>query len=425
MAEKNKYIYKKLVLIILLNTAIASSGFAQLYPTENINDSKYCLSLNAELEFNSNKVNNSFAYDFYSGRYLDNSKKTTALNRLNATYNLLGYQFHADLYLGIPGKKSNISYYAGFETHSLMELRFNRDFFQLFFFGNKDYTNKFLILRNLSLNYLNFQQIKGGINKTWEKKNARHTLTAGIGFNNGQSLMQYNLPYGTIYTQQDAEFINIQMQLDMKRSDTANSKFGTENGWGLCGDVAYTYRDDKNVFQCQLEDIGFIRWKKYSQCYKKDTVVYFDGIDIHNLVDISGETISGKGADSIVNAFAYSKTCAGFTEMIPLRFYVYYKRYFFNHWLSLAGSFNHYFFTLYRPQIRIIPALNIPLKNAVISIAPSFETGGYGQYNCGLGISAAISDKFFIELQTAYLNAYLNPKKSAGVGGFISIVKTL
>ncbi|HNW69574.1 MAG TPA: DUF5723 family protein [Bacteroidales bacterium] len=421
--------YNHFWLLVFIMSVLSQQSFSQLFYSGNIDENRYYLSLNSELGFNSNKLNNKFAGSFYKGEFLDHSMKTDALNGLNTTYNVLGFLFNTDLYVNIPGKKNNpprrINYYAGLENHNMMELRFNRNFFQLFFFGNKDFTNQFLILKNLSLNYLNFQQIKVGINKAWQKNNSRHVLTAGIGFNNGQSLQQYELPYGTIYTQKDAEFINLQMELGMKRSDTLNSKFGAENGWGFSADLGYTYQDESNLFQCQLEDIGFIRWKKNSQHYDKDTIVYFDGIEINNLIDISGETISGSSADTILNAFAYAKKNAAFTETIPMKFYLSYKRYFFKRWLSLSVSFNHYFFSLYRPQIRFVPAVNIPVKNSVISISPSIEAGGYGRYNYGLGLSAAINKKFYVEIQTAYLNSYIFPKKSAGLGGFISIIKTL
>jgi hypothetical protein len=425
MRFKFIYTYNKFLFLVFFLCVPALKSFSQLYHSENIDINKYYLSLNSELGFNSNKLTNKFAGSFYKGQYLDNSMKTDALNGLNTTYNVLGFFFNTDLYVNIPGKKNNINFYAGFENHNLMELRINRNFFHLFFFGNKDFTNQFLVLKNLSLNYLNFQQIKAGINKTWQNDKRKHVLTAGIGFNNGQSLQQYELPYGTIYTQKDAEFINVQMELGMKRSDTLNSKFGAENGWGFSADLGYTYQDESNLFQCQLEDIGFIRWKKNSQRYDKDTIVYFDGIEINNLIDINGETISGSSADTILNAFAYAKKNAAFSEMIPMKMYFSYKRYFCKRWLSLSFYFNHYFFSLYRPQVRFVPSVNIPVKNSVISISPSIEAGGYGRYNYGFGISASVNKKLYVELQTAYINSYLFPKKSAGLGGYISIIKTL
>lgn len=425
MKFKIKRTYHRFWLLVLFLSVLSQQGFSQLFYSENIDAHRYYLSLNSELGFNSNALTNEFAGSFYFGHFLDNDMKLKALDGLNNTDNVLGYFFNTDLYLNIPGKKNQINYYAGFENHNLMELRFNKNFFQLFFFGNKEFTNQFVVLQNISLKYLNFQQIKAGINKTWQNERATHVLTAGIGFNNGQSIQQYELPYGTLFTQADAEFINLEMELGMKRSDTVNTKFGAENGWGFSADIGYTYQDESNIFQCKLEDIGFIRWKKNSQCYDKDTVIFFDGMEVNNLIDINGETISGSSADTLLDAFAYSKKTSGFSVMLPLKLNLSLKNYFFRRWLSLSFSLNHYFFSNYKLQVRFVPSLNIPVKNSVISISPSIEAGGYGRYNYGLGISAAINKKFYIELQTAYLNSYLSPKKSAGLGGFISIIKTL
>lgn len=417
--------YKFYRLIAAWLCFVSISGYSQQYYCENIDNSKYYLSLNSILEFNADGPTNYFAASFYKGRFLDNTMKTEALNRLRPNNNMLAYLFNTDIYLNIPGKKNNINYYAGFENHNLMELSFNKNFFHLFFFGNKTFTGQSLSLDDLSYTTLNFQQLKAGISKTWQKNDASYILTAGVGFNNGQSLMKYEVPYGALFTQHNAEYLDLDMTIGMKRSDTTRAGFGAENGWGFSADVAYVFRDENNIITCQVEDLGFIRWKKNSQSYSKDTLVHFDGFEISNLFDIDGETIRGISADSLINEFAFSKTQAGFSDMIPMRIFISYKRYLFKRWLSLTCSFNSYVFSVYRPQLCLTGSLNIPVKNSVVSISPSFVTGGYGRFNCGLGVSAAVDKKFYIELQTSYINSYFFPKKSAGLGGYISIIKTL
>ncbi len=425
MSARFKIFLKICMVTVFLTTACVLPGYTQLFYNVNIDDTKYYLSLNSELGVNSNTLTNNFIGTFYKGGFLDHSLKSKALDRLNTYYNILGYSFNTDLYLNIPGKKNNINYYAGFENRNLLELRFNKDLFHLVFFGNADFTNEFLILKNLQLNILNFQQIKAGINKSWRKGESTHVLTAGLGYNNGQNILNYKLPYGSIYTQGEAEFINVQAEIAMKRSDTVNQKFGAENGWGFSADVAYTFSDENNVFHCRFEDLGFIRWKKYSQSYYKDTIIFFDGIELSNLTHISSETISVEGADSIVNAFAFSKKYAAFSQMIPMNLNLGYTRYLCKRRLSLSLNFSHYFFSQYRPRLRFVTSVHIPVKNSVISIFPSAETGGYGRFNFGLGLSAMVNKKFYIEIQTSYLNSYLLPQKSAGAGGVISIIKTL
>lgn len=423
ISKLNKTYSAHWVLITLLSI-YALPCFSQLYFSENIDASRYYLSLNSELGLTSDGLTNHFASAFYKGQFLDHSIKTATLEHLNTGDNLLAYFFNTDLYVNIPDKKHNINYYAGFEHHDLIEAGFSKNFFQLFFFGNKDFTGQNLALGDLTFSRMNFQQIKAGISKTWQKDDAKYTLIAGLGFNNGQSLMKYEIRHGSLFTQEDAEYINLDMNIGMKRSDTLNSKFGAENGWGFSADLAYVYQDENNILQCQLEDIGFIRWKKNSQSYEKDTAIYFDGFELTNLLDISGETIDGISADSLINTFAFSKTQSGFAEMIPLKINISYKRYLCQRWLSLSLSLNSYVFSVYRPQLRFVPSLNIPIKNSIISIAPFAEVGGYSKVNCGLGMSLMVNKKFYIELQTAYVNSYLRPKKSAGVGGFISIIKT-
>ncbi len=390
-----------------------------------IDFSKVYLDLSSEFYLNSNGLTNQFISDFYNGKFLNEPLKTKNLNRLNTQNNLFGYIFNTGLSVNIPAKRNGISYYAAYENHNFMELQFHKNFFNIVFFGNKDFADQYASLDKQSMKILNYQQIKAGIVKTWFKKNSVSVFSAGIGINNGQNILEYNIPKATFFTQKEAEYFSLDMNMSMKRSDTLNSKFGAENGSGLSVDLSYYHRDSRSSFEIKVEDLGYIRWNKNSQQYTKDTLVYFDGIEIKNILDINSQTIKGMSGDSILNAFAFANKTKAFTEMIPMKASINYTRYFFHDKLSLSLSLIEYHFLHFKPLIRFVPSYNIPVKRSKICIAPSFEYGGYGKFNCGLGVSASVYRKFYIELNTGFINAYAGSQNAAGLGAMVSIIKTL
>ncbi len=385
---------------------------------------KIYLDLTSELYMNSNGLTNQFVSKFYYGSFLDTPLKTQNWNRLNGQHNLLGYFFNSSLRLNVPAKKNGFSYYAAYENHNMMEVKFHEDFFHLIFFGNRDLAGQSATFDKQSFKTMSYQQFKVGVVKTWFKQSKVQVFSAGLGFNNGQSLMEYSIPSASFFTQENAEYLSLDMNVNMRRSDTVRTKFGAENGAGMCLDLSFYQRNPKSSIEVKVEDLGFIRWNNHSQQYKKDTLVYFEGIEIKDIFDLNSATNTGLTQDSIMNEFAFGDQSA-FTEMIPMRASVNYTHYFFNNRLSLSLTLIHYHFLHFNPLIRFVPTYVISIKKSSICIAPNFEYGGYGKFNCGLGISASVKQKFYIELSTAFINSYLDAKKAAGLGGFVSIIKTL
>jgi hypothetical protein len=383
------------------------------------------LTLTSELNLNSNGIANDFINQFYLGYYLNTELKTQNLDRLKSQKNLIGYNWITQLQINIPSKKKGISCYAAFENHNYEEICYDKNLFQLVFFGNKDMADQHAYLDKQSFTLLKFQQIKAGIVKTWFKRSQVNVLSAGLGINNGQSTINYEIPEATFFTQSNAEYISLDMQMNMRRSDTMSSRFGAENGLGMSLDLSFYHRDANNSFGIKIDNLGFIRWNKQSQIYNKDTLIYFDGIYLDNIFNMDSTTIRLLTGDSVSDEFGYSDNTGRFTKMIPMRGSINYTRYLWNNRISLSLSLINYHFLHFNPLIRFEPTYHINIKRSLLSISPNIEYGGYGRFNYGFGLSAIICNKFFIEARTDYLNGYFDLKHSAGLGGYISIIKTL
>lgn len=383
------------------------------------------ITLNSDLNFNSNGITNDFMYQFYTGKFLDSTLKTKNLDRLKEKNNHLGFNWSTQLQINIPSKNRGFGYYAAFENHYFGELNYDENLFQLVFFGNKDLVDQNVSIDKQSFTLLFFQQIKAGVVKTWFGKSKVNVLTVGIGINNGQSLLNYDLPKATFFTQKEAEYISLDMEMQMHRSDTTSSKFGAENGLGLSLDASFYHREANYSIEINMQNLGFITWNKQSQQYKKDTLISFDGITIDNILNMTSTSIKGYSGDSIKNNFYYSKKSSRFTKMIPMRGSFNFTRYLLNNRLALSFTFINYHFAHYIPLFRFEPSWRFHVKKSFISIIPNIEYGGYGKLNYGLGLKVAINKMLFFEVKTDYLNGYLDLKHSAGLGGYVSIIKTL
>ena len=394
----------------------------------SVNDIDYnhmYLSLQSDLNLNANGLTNDFIRQYYIGNFLDTELKTKNLDRLKTRNNLLGYNWTIQLLLNIPSKRKGLSYFASFGNYNYNEICYDKNFYQLMFFGNKELVDQDVPLDNQSYKLLKFQQIKGGIVKTWFKQNKVNVLSAGLGINNGQALLSYDIPQASFFTQDNAEYITLDMQMNMQRSDTLSSKFGAENGLGLSVDLSFYHRDANNSFEISLENLGFITWNKYSQSYKKDTLINFDGFEIKNLFDLQSETTEGITGDSILNEFGFSNQQGRFSTMIPMKGQINYTRFLWNNRISLSISLINYHFLRSFPLLRFEPTYCARFSRWKLSISPNLQYGGYGKLNLGMGLSASFKKKFFVSIRTDYLNGYFNTKYAAGMGGYVSIIKTL
>ena len=400
----------------------------QFSPFENYIDIDYnhpYLSLNSELTGNSNGLTNDFINQFYLGHFLDTDLKTNNLNRLQTQNNLLGYNWITELKVNIPSKHRGLSYFAAFEDHNYYDIYYDKDLYRLVFFGNRDFAGQFMTLGNQSFTIMKFQQIKAGVVKTWFGKSHVNVFSAGLGINNGQTFLNYDIPKATFFTQSNAEYISMDLQMNMHRSDTVSSKFGAENGLGMSLDLSFYHRDAHNSFEIKLQNLGFITWNKHSQYYDKDTSIRFEGVNISNIFNLDAENIHLLTGDSLNNEFVHSDKTARFTNRIPMRGSINYTRYLWHNRLSLSFSLVNYYYLHFNPLICFEPSYKIKIKRSAINISPNVKYGGYGNLNYGLGISASVNSKFYIELRTDYLNGYMDPKNSSGLGGYVSIIKTL
>jgi hypothetical protein len=411
------------ILILLLHTFL--NGRSQFF-YNNLNESKSLLSLRSDFQANSNNVPSQFISDYYNSKYLTPELRTSTSDRLSEN-NIFGYSFNTNLYYTIEDTIiKGIKFYVGLEFNNIFETKFRKEAFNLLFFGNSMYNNQNVILDGFRLNMLNYQQFKVGIYKSIIKNNKTHTFGGDFAYNKGQSNLEINAKNASIFTQKDDEYIDITLNLEYKASNNMSTGLMAINGNGAAIDLFYNYNDNKNnQFEVYFKNVGFIKWKSNSQINTVDSTSRFDGFYISDVLNFKTDDISKNIRDSLLRNAGVHENYNSYVSMVPLSFYISYKRTFIPKRLYLTASVTHMLFSVYKPEIFLKPTVQLNYKKTAFEISPLITYGGYGGLNGGLEFSVNVNNSFVFNLGTKYINSMSFQKKSCGFGGYFGIYKTI
>lgn len=429
----NKITGKFLLTIILLMTSVAAN--AQNDSLRSYNKGKRQLFFHTSVEINARGLTNEFLGKFYKGDFLSNDLLTKVSARLSDK-NLLGYRLDGGLYyIFVPENyKKYFGYYFGIEEHSFAELSFRKNLFDLGFFGNGSYVDQFVNLDNEKLDIMSWQQFKAGIYKTYYGPRSFNQVGGAVSFVKGQKNISVDVHKASFFTQKDAEFVALSVDMDLSHTDSSNSGLGAFNGYGASLEFMYDYSDLKNnEFHLRVSNIGYIHWDATPDHFNRDTTFKFDGFNV-DLFHLNNSIITAKTPDSILHVITGGNVKNAYATMLPLDIDIIYTHHFWEKRFSLTAEIKHRFFSLYRPCFVLKPGYTwfigtkdngsaINSKSYSISFYPVISYGGYGGFNAGLDIAANIRQKLMIELGTNTINSLISPKNSAGLAGNITLYK--
>jgi hypothetical protein len=417
--------YSRPFLALFLGCIMASAATGQDTLTSDAKGS-HSLYFHTSFDINSTCLTNQFLYDFYDSRYLtyDLRKKVSA--RI-PDIGIAGYRMDAGLYYFFAPEsfRKKVGYYIGVEHHSLAEIRFNRNFFDLIFFGNEDFAGQKVNLSGLWLNAMDWQQFKAGIFKAYQRGNTIHQVGFGLAWNKGQRHQHIDVQRASFFTHENAEYIELDFDLDVCHTDSSKNGFFAVNGYGISLDLAYNYTDRRsNEFQFRISNIGYIRWDKSPDNYRRDTVLRFDGFEgVFTPAEILWPAIDENTGDSISRLVYGSNSRKPYTTKLPLDIDLKYNYTFPGKRITIQTEFRLTLFSLYQPRIILKPGYTWFRKKSSVGLYPVFIAGGYGNYNAGLCITGNFGGRFYAELGAGSLNSLIFPGKSAGLSGSLSLYK--
>jgi len=416
----------KKYILIFITIFIFKHSVAQIpiiYSNSFPDSAKSRVGIVGEFGLNSNALTTAFISKFYNGGYIDKEQKDQVLSRTKSKNRIgadLNYGIVAAFKLDSLFHKDCFSVFFSLRDRQHFDARFSRDFFRLGFYGNAQFAGQTAYLTDFNLNLLRYQQVQIGLFSNKLDSAARWGV--GISFLKGEQYASIYAKKAELFTSEDGQYIDFNTSLQVAQSDTAKKGIGAFNGYGASIDIYFEAPFNSKLGHSKLilsvADIGFIKFNKQTLYLNQDSLFHYSGFNVNSIYDLQDSTFSGTNQDSIINAIAPFKK-QSISATLPAVLNLSYEtqlspkfdltegiRYVFN------GNYSLLFYIRGNYQF-----------NKQLTVNATIGYGGYGNFNYGIGALASIGKGFDIYIGSNNIEGFIAPKKTAGQGAYISLIK--
>ncbi|MEO5570972.1 MAG: DUF5723 family protein [Bacteroidia bacterium] len=415
---KKLFLIPAIVIFTLQAAAQTSTLFEKNYP-----GSKSCIGFDALYLINSTGITNEFTNKYLQGEFLDTETKDKSLNKMKDK-NLLGNEFNGSLYYRYKSKKSTdsssvVSHFFSLKERQHFNTKFTKDLFQLYFYGNEPFAGKTADISNFNYRSVQYLQLQYGMISEINNDGEIFGCMVAVSALNGQDLLEIKTNEGSFYTEENGEYVDMNLFLEAKQSDTSNTSFWSSSGIGASADFEVHYgEENKYNIRFSASDIGFIAWNKKSTTFEVDTNYHFEGVVVENLFD--SLFLDVKSEQDFKDGFKENKQAKSFTTMLPFRLNLSYEFTIIPDKLTEAIGVQYIFNSDYTP---LVFASCDYLFNRKTQAGIYLQYGGYGGFHAGIHFDKDFGKGFILSLGSAYLDGYIAPSSSAGQGAYAGIKK--
>ncbi len=423
MKSKNLSLGILFGILILLCNANTSQSQNSFFNDSLASKKHFSIELLGNFTAKSNAFPNSFYTDFYRGGYLTDevkqnaSKKLKNINRFGVDADF-GVMFRHSL--DTVFKQTGWSYTARIAERRHVNLEMTRDFFNVGFFGNAMYENQTANLAKFQLDFVSYQQLGLGLEKTWLLKDDRHQVGFMANYLNGRNAQRALVNKANLFTATDGEFLDLEIQGKYNRTDTLKNNQIVPNpskGAGFSVDLYYQLiTKESHKLQIAVLDFGYLYWKNSAIAYNYDTLFRFEGVNIPNLISINDSLIK-LSTDTLVN-LGKKSTTKTFKTVLPSWLQVSYSHNLIPGKVALNFYGRYRFNDVYLPFIAIGGTY---FYKQSTSASLSIGYGGYGNFNYSLMLQQRVWKYFTVGLGSNQLEGLILPKKASGQSVFFAI----
>ena len=414
---KQLFLIPVIVIFALHAGAQTSTLFEENYP-----DSKSCIGIDALYLINSTSVTNEFTYKYLKNDFLDTETKDKSLNKMDDE-NVIGDEFSLGVYYRYKDKKYSdslkASHFFSLKERHHYNTKFTKDLFQLYFYGNKPFAGKTADASNYNYRSLQYLQLQYGMMR--ESTDDGKTFGCAIAFSalGGHEYLEIKTTDGSLYTDENAEYVDMNLHLESKESDITRSEFPNINGIGASADLEFHY-GVKNKYNISLKanDIGFIVWNDKAASFEVDTVYHYEGVVVENLLDSVFLDIKSEG--DFKEGFKKNVELKSFTSMLPFRLNLSYEFTMIPDKLTETFGVDYIFNSDYTPLIYLTGSYSF---NKTTKAGILLQYGGFGGFHAGIHFDKDFGKGFIFSLGSAYLDGYIAPSSSTGQGAFVGLKK--
>ena len=372
------------------------------------------LQLDIDFHSNSNAIPTTFAGAFLSGGTITDEIKNRCLS-----YTTGAIKYEDELKAGIAYKhyfgSSGFGLYASYYHRNIRTLYTTHDAFKLMFYGNKPFEGTTADLSDIRFENLMYNQYAIGVSKAL----GHFFVGLNISFLQGFSNLQVNNTRGSLYTAPFGEYLDMSYNLVINQSNVNSTKFFDLNGSGFAADLQLVYHNAKSRFSFTVSDLGSIAWNKNTANYTGDTSFRYEGINVGDITNLTGNGLRGINLDSIAALLGPKKSNRAYTTTLPTTFQVTYAHLFQLRKSSMILTFgintrllhNYYAYGYIKTSF---------LLRHDWTTAVSIGAGGYSLCNVGIDVGKTWRNFDFI-IGTANLVGSILPMYYPGSSAYLRL----
>lgn len=401
-------------------------GKAQIvapFADEFAKDPKTRIGFTSDYFINSSSFTTQFLNKFYQGGYIDValkdrvSARTKNSNRVGAELN---YGIYAAFRLDSLSRRNRFNLFFSIRDRQHVDAHVPKDFYNVAFYGNAMYAGKTADLTSFSFNLLRYQQLQVGIFSTKLDSGARWGV--GVSLLKGEHYYSVIAHKAQLFTSEDGQYIDFDTDIEMAQSNPSRKGINAMNGLGAGLDIFFespfqTARG-KSKLMISVADIGLIRFNDQSVYRKQDSLFHYTGFQIKSIFDLQDSIFLNTSQDSIKNKVVPAKK-RSVTATLPATLNLSLESAFGKHFRLTEGV--RYVFNANTKLLAYVKA-SVYFNNRIL-ISASAGYGGFGGFNCGIGLGADLGAGFALYAGSNNLEGYLLPTKTAGQSAYFSIIK--
>jgi len=411
-------------LFLLVFSFRSDAQIASIFADEFPDSASTRIGVNADYAIGSNCLTNEFMGKFYKGGFIDEKLKNEVLSRTR-NRNRLGGDVNMGIYAAFKldslFHKKDVSLFFTVKDRQHFDAAFSKDLYKVGFYGNAAYAGKTASFDGFNMTLLRYQQVQIGLFSSMYDSAARWGV--GLSFLKGEQYASVYARTAELYTSEDGEYINFNTSMEMAKSDTAQKGLGAVNGFGASVDIYFEapfktkFGDSK--MRVSVSDIGLINFNKNTLYMKQDSVFQYNGFTINSIYDLQDSTLSDKTSpDSVLNSIApFKKQSVSVTlpAILNLSFETRFSKNF-----ELAEGIRYVFNANYNLLAYVKGNFYF---NPRFMLSATLSYGGYGTFNCGIGVFANLGKGFVLYAGSQNIEGYIVPKKTTAQGAYFSLVK--
>ena len=373
-------------------------------------------------DMGSTGLNNAILFKFAFGGKISAEQKDAAYNRMKFQ-NIFGQYSSWELFYRQENRKliglEQAGLQFGIAWHNYSEIAFTSDAFQLLFNGNMAYSGKHALLSQSGVNFLNYYQLKAGINH--KSPNEKHQFSYLVALNLGNRFNQGNFSDASFYTSETGDSLSLDGNLQYNYIESQSDSYFDIFGFGAGIDFSYIYKSRNHMqIEVEVKQLGFIAWNKKQNKVDYSEPIIWEGIPVENILQLPEPLMETSASDSIQNFLDAHGNQGGNLTLTPAHIRLAFSYPIQYEKLHLFAQYQYRFFSYYRSEFALEAHYWL---SEYIQLKPGIYYGGYNKFNIGLGAGYQTKKDLKMGLDLRYISGLIFQQKAAGIGAFITFTQ--